>query len=133
MSKYDLSIFIKEEIGNGSKDLVTRPSGEKVRRRIERSIEEEAAGSVVGLDFSKIGVIDYSCADEVVAIRTGVNTIGLLTSRSGSVVPSPESSLQLKLPVLRTMVSQTAAASRPLDFSSAAAPAMCGDAMLVPL
>ncbi len=67
MSKYDLSLFIKEEIGNGSKDLVTRPSGEKVRRRIERSIEEESAGAVIGLDFSKIGVIDYSCADEIVA------------------------------------------------------------------
>ena len=67
MPKYDLSTFLKEELGNGSKDLVTRPSGEKIRRRVERDLEQEPAGAVVGLDFSKIGVIDYSCADEIVA------------------------------------------------------------------
>ncbi len=67
MTRYDLYKFLKEELGNGSKDLVTRPSGQKVRERIERDIEKEPEGSVVGLDFSKIGVIDYSCADEIVA------------------------------------------------------------------
>jgi len=67
MSKYDLYKILKDELGNGSKDLVTRPSGQKVRERIERDIEKESGGSVVALDFSKIGVIDYSCADEIVA------------------------------------------------------------------
>ncbi len=64
---YDLYKLMKEELGNGSKDLVTRQSGETIRRRIERDIEKEPEGSVVSLDFSKIGVIDYSCADEIVA------------------------------------------------------------------
>jgi hypothetical protein len=67
MTKYDLYKLLKEELGNGSKDLVTRPSGEKIRRRIERDIEKEPDGSVIALDFSKIGVIDYSCADEIIA------------------------------------------------------------------
>ncbi len=67
MKAYDLSKLLKEELGNGSKDLVTRPSGEAIRRRIERDMEKEPDGSVIGLDFSKIGVIDYSCADEIIA------------------------------------------------------------------
>ncbi len=64
---YDLYKLLKDELGNGSKDLVTRPSGEKIRQRIERDIEKEPEGAVISLDFSKIGVIDYSCADEIVA------------------------------------------------------------------
>jgi hypothetical protein len=66
MTKYDLYKFLKEELGNGSKDLVTRPSGQAIRVRIERDIEKEPDGAAVALDFSKIGVIDYSCADEIV-------------------------------------------------------------------
>lgn len=66
MPKYDLYKFLKEELGNGSKDLVTRPSGQVIRERIERDMEKEPTGTVIGLDFSKIGVIDYSCADEIV-------------------------------------------------------------------
>jgi hypothetical protein len=64
---YDLYKLMKEELGNGSKDLVTRPSGEKIRQRIERDMEKEPNGAVVALDFVKIGIIDYSCADEIVA------------------------------------------------------------------
>jgi len=67
MIKYDLYTFLKEELGNGSKDLVTRPSGETIRRRVERDLEKEADGAVVALDFSRIGIIDYSCADEIIA------------------------------------------------------------------
>jgi hypothetical protein len=67
MVKYDLYKLMKEELGNGSNNLVTRPSGQAIRERIERDIEKEPAGAVVALDFSKIGVIDYSCADEIVA------------------------------------------------------------------
>ena len=67
MAKYDLSKFLKEELGNGSKDLVTRPSGEKIRQRIERDMEKELNGSVIALDFARIGIIDYSCADEIIA------------------------------------------------------------------
>ena len=67
MAMYDLYTLLKEELGNGSKDLVTRPSGQAVRERIEQDIEKEPDGAVIGLNFSKIGVIDYSCADEIIA------------------------------------------------------------------
>jgi len=66
MVRYDLYKLVKEELGIGSKDLVTRPSGQAIRVRIERDIEKEADGAVVALDFTTIGVIDYSCADEIV-------------------------------------------------------------------
>jgi hypothetical protein len=67
MTKYDLYKILKEELKNGSNNLVTRPSGQAIRERIERELEGEPQGSVIALDFGKIGVIDYSCADEVVA------------------------------------------------------------------
>ncbi|MBW1614303.1 MAG: DUF4325 domain-containing protein, partial [Deltaproteobacteria bacterium] len=67
MHKYDFYQIIKEELKNGSSDLVTRPSGQVVRNRIEADIGKEENGSVIALDFSKIGIIDYSCADEIVA------------------------------------------------------------------
>ncbi|MFA4827591.1 MAG: DUF4325 domain-containing protein [Thermodesulfovibrionales bacterium] len=67
MIKYDLYKLLKEELKNGSADLVTRNSGQAIRERIERDIADEKDGEVIALDFSKIGVIDYSCADEIVA------------------------------------------------------------------
>ncbi len=67
MARYDLAKLLKDELGNGSKDLVTRQSGQTIRHRIERDVEKEPDGSIVVLDFGKIGIIDYSCADEVVA------------------------------------------------------------------
>ncbi|MBI5205897.1 MAG: STAS-like domain-containing protein [Nitrospirae bacterium] len=67
MIKYNLYKLLKEELKNGSADLVTRNSGQAIRERIERDIANEKDGEVIALDFSKIGVIDYSCADEIVA------------------------------------------------------------------
>jgi len=67
MIKYDLYKILTEELKNGSINLVTRPTGQAVRERVERDMEQERDGSVIGLDFSKVGVIDYSCSDEIVA------------------------------------------------------------------
>ncbi|MBI5099665.1 MAG: STAS-like domain-containing protein [Nitrospirae bacterium] len=67
MITYNIYKLLKEELKNGSSDLVTRWSGRVIRERIERDITEEDNGEVIALDFSKIGVIDYSCADEIVA------------------------------------------------------------------
>lgn len=67
MITYNLYRLLKEELKNGSSDLVTRHSGQVIRSRVEKDIEKEKDGEVVALDFSKVGVIDYSCADEVVA------------------------------------------------------------------
>ena len=67
MITYNLYKILKEELKNGSSDLVTRPSGQVIRTRIEKDMENEKDGEIIVLDFSKIGIIDYSCADEVVA------------------------------------------------------------------
>lgn len=67
MTTYNLYKLLKEELKNGSADLVTRRSGQVIRERIEKEVEKENDGEVIALDFSKIGVIDYSCADEIVA------------------------------------------------------------------
>jgi predicted transcriptional regulator len=67
MITYNLYKLLKEELKNGSSDLVTRQSGQMIRDRIERDIKNAKDGEVIALDFSKIGVIDYSCADEIVA------------------------------------------------------------------
>jgi predicted DNA-binding protein len=43
--KYDLHKLIKEELKNGSSDLVTRPSGQVVRNWIETDIAKEEDSS----------------------------------------------------------------------------------------
>ena len=58
MITYNLYKLLKEELKNGSSDLVTRQSGQVIRSRIEKDIEDEKVGEVIALDFSKIGVID---------------------------------------------------------------------------
>lgn len=67
MAKYDLYKLILKGLNNGSSDLVTRSSGQVIRDRIEKKIEKEKDGEVIALDFSNIGIIDFSCADEIVA------------------------------------------------------------------
>ncbi|HEX5725068.1 MAG TPA: hypothetical protein VFX98_06355, partial [Longimicrobiaceae bacterium] len=52
-------------------NLVTRPTGRAIRTGVESQIAEmEEGGPAVRLsilDFSQVRVLDYSCADEVVA------------------------------------------------------------------
>lgn len=67
MTTYNLYKLLNDELKNGSSDLVTRRSGQVIRERIERDITEEKNGEIIALDFTKIGVIDYSCADEIIA------------------------------------------------------------------
>ncbi len=64
-----LSLYklLKEELQNGSADLVTRQSGQIIRNRIEKEIENAKDGEIVVLDFSNTGIIDYSCSDEIIA------------------------------------------------------------------
>ena len=48
-------------------NLVTRPTGQAVRVAIEQQIQEGPGPCVSILDFSQVGVIDFSCADEIIA------------------------------------------------------------------
>ena len=58
-----------QESGSGAfADLVTRPTGRFVREYIERAMASvRDAGAVMRIDFTGVGCIDYSCADEIVA------------------------------------------------------------------
>lgn len=62
-----LGNIVKQELKNGSTNLVTRETGRIILDRIEREIREIGKGETLVLDFSDVKVIDYSCADEVIA------------------------------------------------------------------
>jgi hypothetical protein len=58
--------LLRESIQSPYCDLVTRSTGRAVRTSIQRALTEADAG-VAHLDFSDIGLVDLSGADEVVA------------------------------------------------------------------
>ncbi len=64
------TVFLKklsqELFKNGNRDMTGRPRGARLRETVERILREEPR-SVVVLDFSGLGSIDFSWADEVVA------------------------------------------------------------------
>jgi hypothetical protein len=57
------SILLK----NGSKEMTGRSRGVRIREALEKILEEEKGALRVILDFSGMGSIDFSWADEVVA------------------------------------------------------------------
>jgi len=64
----DVHAVLQESVSGVYADLVTRPTGRVVRERIERvmaAVESDVA--VARIDFTGVGCIDYSCADEIVA------------------------------------------------------------------
>jgi hypothetical protein len=48
-------------------NLVTRPTGAAVRTQIEALLGDSRERTLTVIDFSHVGMIDFSCADEVVA------------------------------------------------------------------
>jgi hypothetical protein len=48
-------------------NLVTRPTGAAVRTQIEALLADAHERTLTVIDFSHVGMIDFSCADEVVA------------------------------------------------------------------
>jgi len=52
---------------NGSKGMAGRSRGAKIREFIEKILREEKSALLIILDFSGVGSIDFSWADEVVA------------------------------------------------------------------
>ncbi|HEY9227291.1 MAG TPA: hypothetical protein VIP11_11625 [Gemmatimonadaceae bacterium] len=48
-------------------NLVTRPTGAAVRSQIEQMLGEANERGLAVIDFSQVSMIDFSCADEVVA------------------------------------------------------------------
>ena len=66
----DVHAVLRESVSAMYADLVTRPTGRVVRERIERAIARaDGRGDVTiaRMDFTGVGCIDYSCADEIEA------------------------------------------------------------------
>ena len=64
---YDLQDLMDEHLTNGSSNLVTRETGRFIREAIEARLEREPEGTVVAMDFSHVGIVDFSCADEIIS------------------------------------------------------------------
>jgi len=63
----DLSSILRHSVCDLYSNLVTRPTGAAVRTEIEQLVTGTPGPSLTVIDFSHVGLLDYSCADEVVA------------------------------------------------------------------
>lgn len=63
----DLSTVLRRTVCDLYSDLVTRPTGAAVRDGIEKQLAELGDRTLTVIDFSHVGLLDYSCADEIVA------------------------------------------------------------------
>jgi hypothetical protein len=66
MERIELAPLLRETVATPYRDLVTRPTGATIRRQVEARIAA-SPHPTTHLDFDSIGLLDYSCADEVVA------------------------------------------------------------------
>ena len=62
----DLGRVVSECVSDGTNHLVTRDTGQVVRMRIEEAFGKAEDPTLFILDFSRIGIVDYSCADEII-------------------------------------------------------------------
>ena len=68
MNHIDLSSVLRQTVAcELYSNLVTRPTGAAVRTQIERLLNEARERTLTVIDFSQVSMIDFSCADEVVA------------------------------------------------------------------
>lgn len=63
----DVSTVLKRSVCDHYSNLVTRPTGAAVRIGIEHHLDEIGDNALAVLDFSHVGLLDFSCADEIVA------------------------------------------------------------------
>jgi anti-anti-sigma regulatory factor len=64
----DVGRLVQRNVASLYSSLVTRPTGQAVRLAIENVLAEETGPvSLSVIDLSQVTVIDFSCADEVVA------------------------------------------------------------------
>ena len=63
----DVSGVLKTSVCDLYSNLVTRPTGVAVRVEIEHRLDEIGDRALAVLDFSNVGLLDFSCADEIVA------------------------------------------------------------------
>lgn len=63
----DVSSVLRQAVSENFSNLVTRPTGVAVRSFIEAQLENSTDLAVTVIDFSRVGMMDFSCADEIVA------------------------------------------------------------------
>lgn len=68
MNHIDLSRVLRQTLAcDLYSNLVTRPTGAAVRGQIEEMLSDSGPRAVAVIDFTHVSMIDFSCADEVVA------------------------------------------------------------------
>jgi len=67
INRIDVSGVLKTSVCDLYSNLVTRPTGAAVRLGIEHQLDEIGDRALAILDFSHVGLLDFSCADEIVA------------------------------------------------------------------
>jgi hypothetical protein len=63
---FRLHQLLRETVSAPYRCLVTRPTGAAIRTRIEQTLADSGCITAL-LDFAEVEVIDFSCADEVIA------------------------------------------------------------------
>jgi hypothetical protein len=67
---FDLTQLHRRTVTSFYSNLVTRPTGRAIRMGVESQLAEMESGRRICLsvlDFAQVNVMDYSCADEIVA------------------------------------------------------------------
>ena len=62
----DVGSLLRRTVCDLYSNLVTRPTGAAVRKEIEVVLSGLEEPSLTVIDFSQVGLLDFSCADEVV-------------------------------------------------------------------
>ncbi|HEY0929295.1 MAG TPA: hypothetical protein VGE27_05200 [Gemmatimonas sp.] len=63
----DVGTVLRGTVCDLYSNLVTRPTGAAVRSAIEQQVSEQPRPAVTTIDFSQVNLLDFSCADEIVA------------------------------------------------------------------
>lgn len=63
----DLSSLLRKSVCELYSNLVTRPTGAAVRCEIEQELDRIGERALTIIDFTHVKLLDYSCADEIVA------------------------------------------------------------------
>ncbi len=66
MQSIDLKTILESTVATGYGNLVTRHTGRAVRNGIEAMLTQLDGQQVAVMDFSEVGCLDISCADEIV-------------------------------------------------------------------
>lgn len=67
MHHIDVSRVLRGAVCELYSNLVTRPTGAAVRTAIEALLAERNPPTITTIDFSHVNLLDFSCADEIVA------------------------------------------------------------------